>query len=226
MRTLSWSHVLFVTLLLVALAILVQSVCSNVTDADAAPAPAALPPALPTVTPAEVQPRPAAPPVVIEDPPLLGAVQTLQPVYRRENRVRDGQRIATIIEAAAERNRIDPLLATAIAMRESSLRGGRVVGSLGEEGLFQVMPSGYARRACPRSCDLSQPRCNAEVALCYLAHVRELCPGSTWRWVAAYGMRRCPSEREARTMTTTRRARAFLVQAAGAERAASVWPEG
>jgi len=157
--------------------------------------------------------------------PVLDAVKTLQPWYARPGNERDARRVAGIIRVAAERHAIDPRLAVAIAMRESSLRAGRVRGALGEQGMFQVMPNGYARRACPRDCALDQPHCNADVALCYLAHVRELCGSDDpWVWIGAYGMRRCPTGREARAMTSTRRARAYLVAVAGAEQADEIWP--
>jgi hypothetical protein len=225
-----WSTVLFAALAIAALVFVLQAACGALRDGEARPEP----PPRRFESPAMEEPLdwPVAPPVLLPveplpaEAPIVGAIKRLQPVYARQNRARDARRIAGIIERAAERNRIDPHLAVAIAMRESSLRADPGRGSLGEQGMFQVHPRGYARRVCQGTCDLSQPGCNAEVALCYLAHVRELCPGSTWRWVAAYGMSRCPTEREARAMTTTRRARRYLVVAAGEARAAEIWPEG
>jgi hypothetical protein len=118
-------------------------------------------------------------------------------------------------------------LATAIAMRESSLRPDVGAGALGELGMFQVMPHGAARRVCPRRCDLAQPRCNADVALCFLSHLRETCGSDdVWVWVAAYGTGRCLDGTNARREPATRRARSLLVEAVGAAEAESIWPEG
>jgi hypothetical protein len=155
------------------------------------------------------------------------AIQTLQPWYAREANTHRGRQIASIIARAAHANGIDVLLAVALAMRESSLRAGvGLRGSLGEQGMFQVMPRGYARRVCPRRCSLDQPGCNADVALCYLSHVRELCASDdAWVWIGAYGTNHCPTPREARAMPTTMRARRFLVAVAGEERAETIWPE-
>ena len=181
--------------------------------------------------PAEVE-EPAAPVAAVRTVDVVAsktsaaqtAIQVLQPWYAREANTRHATRIAGIIAGAAHANGIDVLLAVSLAMRESSLRAGvGLRGSLGEQGMFQVMPNGYARRACPRRCALDQPGCNADVALCYLAHVRDLCPGSTWVWVGAYGTNHCPTEREARAMPTTRRARAYLVAVAG-DAAETIWP--
>ena len=153
---------------------------------------------------------------------ITAGVVALQPWY--EARPRDAARIARIIDEAATSNGIDPWLAVAIARRESSLLQGQV-GSLGEQGMFQVMPRSAALRVCRRGCSIDQPRCNAEVAMCFLAHVREICGSDdTWVWVGAYGMSRCPTPREARSMVSTRRARAFLVDLVGEERAAESWP--
>lgn len=152
---------------------------------------------------------------------MADGIVRVQPWYAK--RPQDAARIARIVRAASLARNIDPWLSLAIARRESSLLNGQV-GALGELGMFQVMPNGSARRRCSQGCDLSQPNCSATTAACWLDHVREHCGGDTWTWVAAYGMRRCPTASEARNQLQARRARRFLVDLVGEERAAESWP--
>jgi hypothetical protein len=51
----------------------------------------------------------------------------------------------------------------------------------------------------PVGCSKELPgaRCQIFTGTRWLAYARRTCPGSVWRWVAAYGMRRCPTEQEA-----------------------------
>jgi hypothetical protein len=74
--------------------------------------------------------------------------------------------------------------------------------------MMQVHPRGVALRHGPLECRRSQwdPVCATRTAAAYLALLRTTCPGSTRRWVAAYGMRRCPSDAEARRNPATIRA--------------------
>jgi len=93
-------------------------------------------------------------------------------------------------------------------MRESSflerVYDGRERGALGEVGCLQVhgVALGFAHRWCE-----SQASCWLRAGALYLAHVREQCPGSTDRWMAAYGMRSCPSEATASGMALVETAR-------------------
>lgn len=156
-----------------------------------------------------------------EEDSLVEAIIKLQPSYAdRRHRAR---RLAEIIREPAAEYGINPFIALAIAMKESSLLPNRM-GALGEEGYWQVMPRGYARRVCSGGCEPSSPRCNARTAICYMDHVRSLCGDSPWVWVNAYGMRRCPREAETRAMRPSRRARGFLVATVGEEEADQIWP--
>lgn len=131
---------------------------------------------------------------------VAAAVRRLQPAADEE---RAGE-LAGVFVAAGREADLDPLLLVAIAMRESSLHPAvearTRLGSRGEVGLMQVHPRGPAMRLRPADCDedLDGAGCQVRTGARFLAFVREHCPGSTWRWVAAYGRSRCPSEAEAR----------------------------
>lgn len=127
---------------------------------------------------------------------------------------------AEAIEHAARPHRLDPILIAALVMRESSydpdVAEGRRVGSRGEVGVMQVMPGGAALLFAPPRCSQAEAWCSLATGCGYLAYQRDhACPGSTWRWVAAYGRSRCPSEAEAREDTATRRARDLFRRAGG-----------
>jgi len=113
---------------------------------------------------------------------------------------------AAAINASAARHGFDPLILVVTIMRESSFNE-HARGSAGEIGLMQVMP-GVAARFAPDGCDVeNDPTCNIATGAAKLADVRDrVCPGSTWRWMAGYGMKRCPSEREAGLVKGARRA--------------------
>jgi len=148
--------------------------------------------------------------------PTAVAVSRLQPAL---SAVR-ARELADAIDTAARPHRIDPILIAAIAMRESSLvdeviRGQRR-GPRGEVGIMHIMPRSIALRWAPDGCDQAELACSLATGCAYLAWLRgEGCPGSTWRWVSAYGRRRCPSEAEAREGRATRRARELYVAAGG-----------
>jgi hypothetical protein len=59
---------------------------------------------------------------------------------------------------------------------------------------------GVALRFRPEGCtaELEGAECQIGTGTRFLAFCRDTCPGSTWRWVAYYGRRSCPSEAEAR----------------------------
>jgi soluble lytic murein transglycosylase-like protein len=159
---------------------------------------------------------------------LTEAVVELQPWYRK--RGRSARRLADIIYTAAREHGVDPFLALSMAYRESSLlpsvgRGERV-GALGEEGYFQVMPSSYPRRVCGEGRNMGQPRANADTAMCYVAHVREVCEShDPWVYVAAYGMRGCPSPERARQLPSPRRRRETLCTVVGDTECDTIWPQ-
>ena len=151
-----------------------------------------------------------------DEGPLVAAVRQLQPALGAES---VAGYAATIREAGA-RTDLDPLLLLAVAYRESSLHPDvarcRRTGARGEQGVMQVMPGGYALRWAPDGCDQCEPVCSIHTGARFLAALREHCGGSTWRWVAAYGHRRCPSEERARADRSTVRARA-IYQGIGGE---------
>lgn len=125
------------------------------------------------------------------------AVRRLQPAVGLER----ADALAAVMVAAGAEVDVDPLLLVAIAMRESSLslRVERLDrrGARGELGLMQCW--GAALELRPAGCDeqLHGADCQVRTGARWLAHARERCPGSTARWVMAYGAGRCPSEAEA-----------------------------
>lgn len=139
---------------------------------------------------------------------IVAAIMLLQPRLHDHHALEYG----TAIHMAAAEYELDPLLLVSIAFRESSFRPDVVAGATrglhGEVGMMQVHPRGVALRHGPPECRHRQddPACAARTAAGYLAHLRTTCPGSVWRWVAAYGMRRCPSEETARRDPATIRA--------------------
>lgn len=146
---------------------------------------------------------------------VAAAVRRLQP---SASEARAAELAGEFVEAGHE-TRIDPLLLVAIAMRESSL-SERVenlerLGSRGERGLMQV--HGAALRARPEACgeELEGAHCQIMTGAMWLARVRDACAGSTWRWVAAYGRSRCPSEADARADRNAAIAASFYARAGG-----------
>ena len=158
---------------------------------------------------------------------MADQIQVWQPWYSaRDYRREHAVFLAKAFHGAAKTHGIDPWLALAIARRESSLDpnvgNGKRCGSRGEQGYFQIMPRGAALKACGKQRNMFDVGANADTAMCYLKLMQDHCPGSTWRWVAAYGWRRCPSEREAREDRATKLAREFYCQAVrGCDR---TWP--
>lgn len=138
---------------------------------------------------------------------LEEAIQLLQP---RTDDAR-AKRLAKIFHEAGEEHGFDPKLLVAISFRESSLspemeelrRFGKVRGEI---GLMQC--HGAALRFRPEKCqaELRGAWCQIHTGTRYLAHLREKCQGSTWRWLAAYGSGKCMSEREATHSTSIKNA--------------------
>ena len=135
------------------------------------------------------------------------AVRTLQPSIPRAV----AAWYADQIDDAGEETGLEPLLLVALGFRESSYLPevvlGLRLGRLGETGILQT--HGAALSMAPPRCHQSNPRCGIRTGARWLAHVRERCPGSRWRWVAGYAWRTCPSERSARRDKGARRARAI-----------------
>ncbi len=137
------------------------------------------------------------------------AIMTLQPAADLDR----ADTLAEVFHGAGETYRLDPLLLVAISFRESGLSREvelrRRRGELGELGLMQS--HGAALQVRPAGCNrhLVGARCQVHTGAAWLAEARDGCGGSRWRWVGAYGMGHCPSERYARTMRSTRRARDF-----------------
>ena len=151
-------------------------------------------------------------------------------VPRFRARQTKARRLVSIIYDAAMTHRIDPWIALAVAYRESSLlpsvgSGGRR-GARGELGYFQIMPGGSAMRVCGAGRPMTSPAANADTAMCYLAHVRQLCESDDPSiYVAAYSMRNCPTTpAKALRIPATRRARELLCEMAGDERCERIWP--
>jgi hypothetical protein len=150
---------------------------------------------------------------------LAADIQILQP------RVSDGRayRLAAIIRDACAEHSIPPRLVVAMIMRESSydprVESLERVGPRGEIGLLQVMPGSPALALRPAHCTeaLEGAECQIETGVAWLAHAREACPGSTWRWVGAYGSGRCMPEPAAVATRGVTRLRGILGQLGGTE---------
>lgn len=146
---------------------------------------------------------------------IADAIQILQPSARTET----ARRWAGVFRNAGNETWIDPLLLVALSMRESSLleaaETGEYRGQLGEAGLLQVHGAALAWR--PSDCDLPLvgARCQIHTGARVLQYWREACPGSTYRWVSAYGRGECPSEAEARSEGGVRLARRYYLGVGG-----------
>lgn len=161
------------------------------------------------------------------------AIQKLQPWYYSSSdpvalshRSEHLDVLSRAICNASDETGIDPLLAVAIAFRESSLHpivgSGARDGERGEQGYFQVMPGGPALRFSPLDCSQHEPGCNAKTALRFMSFLRERCE-DTWSWVAAYGRGSgCPSRSQAKEWTEVRVARGHLCKIGDCD---EIWPE-
>jgi len=157
---------------------------------------------------------------------IAAGIATLQPRTEPER----AAELAEVFRAAGHRNGHDPLLLVAISFRESSLlervEARRTLGSLGEFGLMQN--HGVSLTYRPADCDhhllptdpaRTRAYCQVQTGAAFLSVAREQCGGSWWRWVAAYGMSACPSERYSRTVQGAQRANRFYNEIGGA-----LWP--
>lgn len=161
------------------------------------------------------------------------AIQKLQPWYYQSRDPitlsRRGEHLTDLTNAictASSENNIDPILAVAIAFRESSLLPvvgrGEKNGERGERGYFQVMPGGPAERFSPGECSQHVPDCNAKTAMRFMDFLRARCD-NTWSWVGSYGRGiDCPSIEEAREWTEVKVARSYLCRIGDCD---EIWPE-
>jgi hypothetical protein len=103
-----------------------------------------------------------------------------------------------------------------IIERESNyaqrVEDGRKRGALGELGMMQVMPDGYAIRRFGNECEQTDVHCNIMTGTRYLENTREICleereTEDPWVWMAAYGSGKCPSPRSARLHKSAKNAR-------------------
>lgn len=149
---------------------------------------------------------------------LMDGIVKLQPYYYHEERERvEAFRLAHAISAASKIYDIDPLIALAVARRESSLLpavgSGRVRGGGGlDVGYFQVRAGSAAERHCGR-CVTGDIECNARIGLCWLSYARSVCGSDPWLYIGGYGRGRCPSNRgEAVSWSEIRIARNFFCE--------------
>jgi len=148
--------------------------------------------------------------VVQADPPgleeqraamtLEDAIMALRPGINEDR----SRRLANIFEIAGKQHGFDPKFLVSIAFRESSLVASieqrrRFGKSRNEIGLMQCHGAALSFRPLECSERLEGAHCQIQTGTRYLAHIRDnLCPGSTWRILAAYGHGACLSEQEAR----------------------------
>jgi len=158
------------------------------------------------------------------------ACRELQPAMTEER----ATKLAAIFLQAGEETQIDPLLLVAISFRESSLseqvENREVLGKRGEIGLMQN--HGVSLRFRPAECTKNlevietvenearpgkRAYCQIHTGARWLQYVYTRCSGSHWRWVAAYGMSKCPSEQVGGMDLSTRRARKYYLKIGGRE---------
>jgi len=126
------------------------------------------------------------------------AIETLQPFYQSEspNRAKIKKNLAYAIYKAATDHEIDYRYAVALAARESSflpkIGTGKIDGSRGERGYFQIFPIGKAEITCSRGCNQYDIQCNAQTAMCWLDRCRDLCGDDPWMYLGGYGRSSCP----------------------------------
>jgi hypothetical protein len=145
------------------------------------------------------------------------AIQILQPITETPR----ARKLASVFIDAGQETWIDPLLLVAISMRESSLlksaEDGSYRGALGERGLLQV--HGVALQWRPEECQLPLVGavCQLHTGARVLQYWKTACPGSTYRWVSAYGRGECPSEQQAKAEYGVRKARRYYLSIGGEE---------
>jgi hypothetical protein len=104
----------------------------------------------------------------------------------------------------------------AIIQRESHfsqrVENGNRRGALGEIGLMQVMPDGYAIHEFGNECEQTNARCNIMTGTRYLQAAREKCfeereTDNPWIWMSAYATGKCPRLQSARKHKSAKNAR-------------------
>ena len=127
------------------------------------------------------------------------AIQELAPRVSDER----AEELAEYITEHAEESEIDPLLVTAIIMRESSfsyaMQTGKRVGPPPQNcvGLMQIYPYGAAHKL-GGFLDLTDADVNIRTGVMWLEYVGSVCGDTHWQWVAAYGRSECPDYHTAR----------------------------
>jgi len=126
------------------------------------------------------------------------AIQKLQPRVPNKR----AKQLAGYINRHSKTAQIDSLLVTAIIFRESSfsyaVQVGRKRGKPPQRciGLMQIVPWGRAHKL-GGYCSLGDADCNIRTGTRWLEYTRSICGDTTWQWIAAYGMSRCPRYWEA-----------------------------
>lgn len=156
--------------------------------------------------------------------PWFYSSRDVETLTKRHARLND---LTNAICTASEENNIDPILAVAIAFRESGLHPfvglGSRDGARGERGYFQVMPEGTAQRFSPGNCSQHEPDCNAITAFRFMNYLKQRCGDNTWVWLGAYGRGiDCPTEEQAKEWNEVRLARNYLCKIGDCN---EIWPE-
>lgn len=150
------------------------------------------------------------------------AIVELQPRWRNTGMAK--QLTRAFLEAGDE-HEIDPLLLVAVSMKESSLDPTTRTGR--DRGLMQCREGGVCENFIPDDCDreLVSPVCQVRTGAGFLRFVKGVCarraqehghPSPSWgAIVAAYGMKRCPTEDEAVKTRSYRRAKKFYDRIGG-----------
>ncbi len=149
---------------------------------------------------------------------VASAIRTLQPAASQER----ASRLAGVFVQAGRDVAIEPLILVSISRRESSFFPSvenltKLGTSRQERGLMQNhgIALNFRPEGCPRT--LEGAECQVGCGARYLAHAREECPGSPWRWVSYYGTGVCRSEAQSRRDWQAQLAHNYYVAAGGQE---------
>lgn len=130
---------------------------------------------------------------------LAQHIRHLQPATTPER----ADSLARIIADASAAHDLPSLLVVSLIFYESSFFADierlERFGPRGERGLMQLHPRAGWQPYLPEGCtaELVGAECQIRTGVAWLAEARRRCPGSPYRWVAAYGSSRCLGEREA-----------------------------
>jgi hypothetical protein len=151
------------------------------------------------------------------------AIHKLQPAISRDR----SAKLAKYIIFHSKEARIDPKLVVAIISRESSfslaVQTGRRVGKapLNCVGLMQIAPWGAAHKL-GGYLNLADADVNIRTGVMWLEYTHSTCGDTYWQWIAAYGMKGCPSYLRARGNAATITARRLYCKVR--ENCEEVWP--